>query len=143
MKPFTMESVLNYRKQLEDIAQQKLSVEQNKEKKLLQKKESVNAELKNLYGTLESLHAEGITVQMLLLYEMRINVVREQLSLLHDELSVLKTQVNKRRKELLKASQDKRILEKLKKQQNLAYKKYMDKKEATMLDETAVLFYDR
>jgi len=38
---------------------------------------------------------------------------------------------------------DKKALEKLKERQNLAYKKYRDKKEAAMLDEIAVLRYSR
>ena len=44
---------------------------------------------------------------------------------------------------LLKASKDRKIIEKLEEQQNAAYKKYLEKLEAGMLDEIAVLSRER
>ena len=48
-----------------------------------------------------------------------------------------------KRQVLVKASTDRRILEKLRDQQNTNYRQYLDRKETEMLDEIAVLSHER
>jgi flagellar FliJ protein len=50
--------------------------------------------------------------------------------------------VEKKRQHLLQASKNRKIIEKLEEQQNAAYKKHLDKLEAGMLDEIAVLSHE-
>jgi flagellar FliJ protein len=143
MKPFSMEPVLRYRKQLEDVAQQKLftSLEQEAavHMQLLQAKKS----LKKLYADLTLERTQGTTVDRLLLFENRIPVEQQEIEKLQAELTKQKEVVARKRRHLIQASQDKKALEKLKERQNLAYKKYLNKKEAAMLDEIAVLRHER
>ncbi len=143
MKPFSMEPVLRYRQQLEDEARQKLFAS-------LKKEEEIHAELKRTTDSLTGLYADltfertqGTTVDRLLLFEHQIVFKQEKIDLLQTDLEKQEQVVERRRRHLLQASQDKKALEKLKEQQNLAYKKYRDKKEAIMLDEIAVLRYGR
>ncbi len=143
MKPFSMEPVLRYRQQLEDEARQKLFTS-------LKKEEEIRAELKRTTKALTALYADltlertqGTTVDRLLLFEHQTVVKQEEINLLQTDLEKQEQVVERRRRHLLQASQDKKALEKLKEQQNLAYKKYRDKKEAIMLDEIAVLRYGR
>ncbi len=143
MKPFSMEPVLRYRQQLEDEARQKLFAD-------LEKEEEIRAELKRTADSLSGLYADltlernqGTTVDRLLLFENHMVIKQEKIELLQADLEKQEKVVERRRRHLLQTSQDKKALEKLKERQNLAYKKYRDKKEAAMLDEIAVLRYSR
>jgi flagellar FliJ protein len=143
MKPFTMEPVLNYRQQLEDVAKQKLHAALEEEDALLQQITAVKDALTDLFRRLETARTKGTTVDMLVLFENRIVITNEQLTKMQKEHVILKQKIKRRRKELLSTSKDRKILEKLRDQQNLAYRKYIDKKENAALDEIAVLFHER
>jgi len=143
MKPFSMEPVLRYRKQLEDVAQQKLFTSLEQEAKIQTKLLQAKERLKKLYADLTLERTQGTTVDRLLLFENRIPVEQQEIKELQTELEKQKKVVDRRRRHLVQASQDKKALEKLKERQNLAYKKYLDKKEATMLDEIAILRHGR
>lgn len=143
MKPFSMEPVLRYRKQLEDVAQQKLFTSLEQEARIQTKLLQAKDRLKKLYANLSLERAQGTTIDRLLLFENRIPVEQQEIGELQTEFEKQKKVVDRRRRHLLQASQDKKALKKLKERQNLAYKKYLDKKEAAMLDEIAVLRYGR
>ena len=138
-----MEPVLRYRKQLEDVAQQKLFTSLEQEAKIQTKLLQAKERLKKLYADLTLERTQGTTVDRLLLFENRIPVEQQEIKELQTELEKQKKVVDRRRRHLVQASQDKKALEKLKERQNLAYKKYLDKKEATMLDEIAILRHGR
>jgi flagellar FliJ protein len=143
MKPFTMHAVLKYRQQLEDVARQKLyqalEVEARMHEALLQ----IKAELAELYNSLQKDKEQGTTVDRLILFDHRIELVKELAALRHNELEKQQVQVAKKRQQLVKASKDRKIMEKLREQQNAAYAQYLEKKETIMLDEIAVLSYAR
>ena len=143
MKPFTMESVLRYRKQLADEARQKLFAGRKKESEIQQKLSRAEETLSELYAALAGETTRGTTVDRLLLFENRILILQETLKNLLVKLEEQKKEVARRRRRLLQAGQDQKALEKLKEKQNLAYKQYRDKKEAAMLDEIAVLRHGR
>jgi flagellar FliJ protein len=44
---------------------------------------------------------------------------------------------------LIKRSKERKVMEKLKTRQNQAWRAHLDKKEAAMLDEIAVIFHER
>ncbi len=142
MKPFTMESVLTYRQQLEDAARQELFKALEQETAVCKQLEEVEQELATLYHGLEQ-ERHSTTAERLILYERRMDIVRGQLAELREELSRRQEQVRRRRRHLLKASQERKVLEKLREQQNRNYRNYLDRKEALMLDEIAVLFHER
>lgn len=143
MKPFSMEPVLRYRQQLEDEARRKLFTSLEKEEKIRNELNRLLEQLSTLYTDLSNERTHGTTVDRLLLFERSIVLQQEQIVSLQTALEDQERVVERRRRHLLQASQDKKALEKLKERQNLAYKKYRDKKENAMLDEIAVLRYGR
>ncbi len=143
MKPFSMEPVLRYRKQLEDEARQKLFISQKKETEIRGQLEAAKQVMATLYADLEREKTEGTTSDRLLLYENRIHLEQEKVVELQEKLSRQQEEVARRRRRLLHASQEKKGLEKLKQRQNMAYKKFIEHQEAAMLDEIAVLRHDR
>ena len=143
MKPFSMEPVLRYRKQLEDEARQKLFISRKKEAEISRQVEETKQVITELYANLECEKRDGTTVDRLLLYENRILLEQKRLLELQEKLIQQQKEVARRRRRLLHAGQDKKGLEKLKEKQNLAYKQFRERQEAAMLDEIAVLRHDR
>jgi len=143
MKPFALHAVLKYRRQLVDAAQKRLFQAQEKEAKLKEALRLVEEELAELYAGLQRENEQGITVDRLVLFDHRIDLVKEQVARRKTELEKQQLLVAQKRQQLVKASKDRKIIEKLEEQQNAAYKKYIEKKEAGMLDEIAVLSHER
>lgn len=143
MKPFTLHAVLKYRHQLEDQALQSLAQALEEETRLRQAFHQVEEELAELYHDLQRDKEQGTTVDRLILFDQRIDLVKTQVAERQTALEKQQLQVNKRRQQLLKASKDRKVIEKLKEQQNAAYKHHLDKLEAGMLDEIAVLSHER
>lgn len=143
MKPFTLHAVLKYRHQLEDQALQSLAQALEVETRLRLSLHQVEEELAELYHDLQRDKEQGTTVDRLILFDQRIDLVKTQVAERRTALEKQQLQVNKRRQQLLKASKDRKVIEKLKEQQNAAYKHHLDKLEAGMLDEIAVLSHER
>lgn len=143
MKPFTMHAVLKYRHQLEDAALQGLHQALEVEARLLEALFQADAELTELYAGLQQNKDQGTTVDRLLQFDYRIEVVKQQVELRRNELQKQQVQVANKRQQLVKASKDRKIMEKLQEQQNAAYGKFLEKKELGMLDEIAVLSHER
>jgi flagellar FliJ protein len=143
MKPFALHAVLKYRRQLEDSARQQLFQALEVEARLQETLFQVEAELADLYAGLQQDKEQGTTVDRLVLFGYRIDLVKDQVKLRRAELHKQQTQVAKKRQLLVKASKDRKVIEKLQEQQNAAYKLYVEKKEAAMLDEIAVLSHER
>lgn len=143
MKPFSMQAVLKYRQQLEDAAKQKFFQALEEERRLKEALRQTNEELAELYLSLKHDQDQGTTVDRLILFDRRIELVKEQVVLRQNELAKQQFQVAKHRKHLVQASKERKIMEKLREQQNAAYAHYLDKLETGMLDEIAVLSHER
>ena len=143
MKPFALPSVLRYRRQLEDAARQELHRALQAEARLLETLARVQADLAELYAGLDRDRAEGTTADRLVLFAHRISLVREQEQRRLKDVARQRQQVEQKRQVLVKASTDRRILEKLRDQQNANYRQYLDRKETAMLDEIAILSHER
>lgn len=143
MKPFALGAVLKYRKQLEDMARQQLHQAVEAEVRLVEALNAVQEDLAGLYTGLAADQERGTTVDRLILYDYRIALVKEQMQLRKKELQKQQVQVEKMRQALVKASKNRKVMEKLREQQTAAYKKYLEKKESNMLDEIAVLSHER
>ena len=59
------------------------------------------------------------------------------------ELSKRHEKAESERDILLKRSKEKQAMEKLKEKQNAAYRYYLNKKEAALLDEIAIIYHDK
>ena len=143
MKPFALGAVLRYRRQLEDAARRELHQALQAEARLRTALRHAQAELAELYAGLERDQARGTTADQLLLYEHRIDLVREQEQRRQRDVARQQEQVAQQRQLLIKASTDRKVLEKLREQQDAAYRRHLERKETEMLDEIAVLSHER
>jgi len=138
-----MHAVLKYRRQLEDTARQELYRALEVEARLTEALLQVEEELTDLYGDQQRDQEQGTTVDRLLLFDHRIDLVKEQVALRRGELEKQQVQVANKRQQLVKASKGRKIMEKLQEQQDAAYARFLEKKELAMLDEIAVLSHER
>ena len=139
MKPFRLDSILDYRKRLEDIAQNRLS-EAKRQQELVQKKlTSETQQLSILINKTEELQSKPISILDLINYENRITYSKNNIEAIKKKLSEKNEIMDRERLHLLEKSRDRKILEKLKTQQNASWKQYLDKKEMAMLDEIAIV----
>ncbi len=143
MKPFSLHAVRKFRKQLETRALQNLSQAMEIERQLQDALDATESELNDLYEALQVDKAQGTSVDRLIMFDQRIDWVKEQVHQRKKALEKQQGQVAKQRQNLLRASKDRKIIEKMEEQQNAAYKKHLEKLEAGMLDEIAVLSHER
>jgi flagellar protein FliJ len=143
MKPFTLDTVLQHRKSLEDQAAHLLVKAQEEEKSvqlLLNKEEEV---LKVLINTLAHEQTLGIEVVKLARFEQRIILINKQIQALQTLLQKKKEGTNRAHEHLIAKSKDRKIMETLQQKQDEAWRHYLNKKETTALDEIAVIFHNR
>ena len=105
--------------------------------------DATRQDLEHLIRTLEEKQKKGILALELSRFEERIQYGRTHVQLLKNTLEEKQIIVRRRRKTLLEKAKDHKVLNTLKEQQNKAWKNYLDKKEAAMLDEIAILHHDR
>lgn len=142
-KPFRLDSILMYRKRLENLAQEQYIQAQAAAEKASQSLDRARRELVGLIHSLEERQRAGIMAQDLGRFEARIAYDRRQVQLLENILSERQETSQRRRAQLLEKARDYQVLNTLKEKQNLAWKTYLDKKESAMLDEIAILRHDR
>ncbi len=142
MKPFALHAVLAYRKRLEDNARQRLldakKVMEVIANKLREEQESFAA----LIEKTERLKMEGINILELVLYEEQITRGEGNIEAIEKNLRDKTEIVQREQQNLLRRAKDRRIMERLKERQDLAWKGYLDKKELAMLDELAITRHD-
>ncbi len=142
-KPFTLDSVLSYRKRQESVAQEKFVLAEiavSKASEMLAKEEH---DLQALIHNLEKEQEAGIFAMDLARYQNRIEVGRAEVVRLRKILEEKRDIAVKKRQRLLEKAKEHKVLKTLKEQQNQSWREYLDKKEAAMLDEIAILHHDR
>jgi len=142
MKPFTLQAVLDYRKRLEDIAQHRLVEAKKVEETIRKKLKDEMSALELFINETEALQAKGIGITELIRYEERITAQKQNILAIKKNLSEKSELVEKEHQHLIQRSKERQIMERLKETQNIAWKKYVDKKEAAMLDEIATTRHD-
>jgi flagellar FliJ protein len=137
MKPFSLQTVLNYRKRLEDIAQHRL-IEAKKVQETIEKKLSaeINA-LAIFIAETEKLQNEGIGITELIRYEESITSQKNNIRAIKKNLTEKCQLVQNEQQNLIHRSKERQIMERLKQTQNKAWQSYLNKKEAALLDEIA------
>ncbi len=141
MQAFKLDTVLNIRRQAEDKARQFLFAAMEKEQEADRVLRERKGELEDLYQTLQRHYSRGTSVPQLELIENWISVVKQNIIQAEKNVIAAQRQTENRRQKLLKASKDTKIMEKMKEQQNNAYREHLNKKERAMLDELAVLHH--
>lgn len=142
MKPFGLDAVLDYRKRLEELAQQRFFQAQKIRDTIELKLTAEQQLLSQLISTVAQKQKEGIDIMELIFFEERITYVQNNVRSIETTLAEKTENVRKEHERLVQRSKDRQIMEKLKKQQNNAWQKYLDKKEAAMLDEIAVIKHE-
>lgn len=143
MQPFKLDAVIKFRKQLEDTARQNLFTALEKETEAQAIRTRHQQDRDHLYLRLQQEKEQGTTAPRLIMLENRIALVKEQVSAADQGVQKAEREVESKRKALLKASQDRKVIEKMKEKQNNAYQEHLNKKELAMLDELAVLFHKK
>ena len=137
MKPFSLQTVLDYRKRLEDIAQHRL-IEAKKVQETIEKKLSaeINA-LAIFIAETEKLQTEGIGITELIRYEESITSQKDNIRAIKKNLTEKCQLVQNEQQNLIHRSKERQVMERLKQTRNKAWRAYLNKKEAAMLDEIA------
>ncbi|PIE59713.1 MAG: flagellar export protein FliJ [Desulfobulbus propionicus] len=143
MQPFQLHAVLKYRGQLEDSSRQKLFAAREKRASIQALLNRHQQELETVYTSQREAKEKGTTIAELILLENRVSIVQEYVNETKKSLDKADREVENARKELLLASRNKKIIEKIKDHQDLAYQQFLKKKELAMLDELAVLYYKK
>lgn len=142
MRPFRLNAVLNYRKRLQDIAQNRL-FEAKKTQEIIRKKlESEKNTLSEIIRDSERLQIEGITISELIRFEERITFLKDKIKLVEKTLLEKTELVQKEQQNLIQRSKERQIMLRLKETQDKEWKTFLSKKEAAMLDEMALLRHD-
>ncbi len=142
-KPFSLHSILKFRKRKEDLAQDqflraRLAVEQARDNL-----ETTKQEINSLTTSLEEKQVTGMLVDDLARYEERIQYTQSHIKQLQDTLARKEILAQKKRLHLLEKAKEHKTLTMLKDQQDAAWKEFIEKKEAAILDEIAILHHDR
>lgn len=138
-KPFSLDVVLNYRKRLEDLAKNRFfearQIHASIEKKLIEEKRHLEA----LIVECAHLQSKGVEITKLILFEEHIATRKNNVLAIKKNLDEKKKLVDQAQKVLLKKSQEYQVMERLRDEQNTAWRNHLNKKEAAMLDEVAIM----
>jgi flagellar FliJ protein len=143
MKPFSLDSVLNYRVQLEKIAKNRLFEAEKKRAEALVRLQKEETIFRTLISDLAERQSQGMDVDEMIRYEERITLVKSEVNTLRTTLAEREKAVLRERENTIHKSKERKVMEKLKERQNDAWQQYLDKKEAALLDEIAVIFHER
>lgn len=137
---FRLQPVLRHRELLEDRARQRLATAVQVENELRLALEKGQADLHRLQQELEMRRCHGISVQDLLLFEENIAHRGRLLTALEQDLERARREVEESRQALIRSSQDRRVLEKLKEKREAEARQEATRRETRVLDEIAVQF---
>lgn len=143
MKPFSLETVLKYRKRLEDIAKNRLFEAQSEKMQVQEKLLEEENGYAQLLETIDRRQSEGIDILDLIRYEDHIHFSKNRIIAIKKTLAEKIARVAAEREHLIQRSKERKIMEKLKEQQNKNWREYLDKKEAAQLDEIAIIFHNK
>lgn len=137
-EPFKLQPVLNYRRSLEDQAQQKLAESLQQQRDLEERIGAQHSELADCDAELKRRQQQGLDVAELRLYEDRIAYSRGQIRQLQKQLEILQRRIGQERASLLEAARERQIMEKLKDKQDSAFRREQERKERVLLDEISL-----
>ncbi len=143
MKPFALDTVLKFRQQLENQAKNELFASRQQRESVEMLLNTAKIEYKNLLLEFEVLKNEEIAIEALIQMDSRISFAKKHLIDLEKLLAEKRVVEQKAHTLLVRRTKEKKVLEKLKQTQNAQWQHYLNKKEAAMLDEIAILRHNR
>lgn len=142
MKPFNLDTVLDHRKRLEDIATHRLVEAKRQQKRVKQKLDDGNKHLAALIKKTEKLQNEPISILDLINYENRILYLKKNIDAVQKKLHEKSETTKIEQQNLIEKSKDRQIMANLKDHQNRSWRNHLNKKEVAMLDEIATIRHD-
>ena len=144
MLKFRLEKVLRHRTSMEILAQQELAAAQQEELERRQELAAVGAQLAECQADFERCKSDGLTSQELLIYQRHLERQGERQLACKERWAAAALEVEAKREALVAASQDKRLLEKLKEKKSEEFHRELLSRENNVLDEIAIQqFYKR
>ncbi len=142
-KKFKLQSVLDYRSLREDLARQQLAGAVQRESELLTRLVREQESLEYLQADFDERQRQGMAPHEFALHSdhisYKVKVVAEAL----EEWEAAREEVEERRRTLGEASQEKKLLEKVKERQLSEWDAEQRRREMVFLDEIAVQHYKR
>jgi flagellar FliJ protein len=135
---FKLESVLNYRQILEDQAQQALAESQQERLRLERQSIQLKERLLAVDRELKKRQLQGIGIAELTLYEDQIEHCQRQVKQLEELLVRIRKRIEDQRQELLQASMERQVMEKLKEKMHAEYLRAEARAETSLLDEISL-----
>lgn len=139
MKPFSLENVLQHRKRQEDIARGKFAEAKEVVETIHQRHQAEQQKLDLLLQEIEERQQQGIDITTLIHYQDHVRQIKENITAIRKTLKEKEKLLAQTQQNLLDKVKEKQIMEQLKEKQNREWQRYLDKKEALMLDEIAVM----
>lgn len=139
MKPFTLHTVLEHRKRQENLAQHRLFEAKKIRQIIADKLELEVNSHRTLIAEAEMKKQEGIEIVALIRIEDKINAIGENIRAIRKNLEDKEKTVELEQANLLVRSKERKVMERLKEEQNRNWQNYLNKKEAAMLDEIAII----
>lgn len=138
-KPFTLDTVLNYRKRLEDVAKNRFFEAKRIHAIIREKLVSEKNILSTVILECEELQINGVEITKLILFEEKISTSQKNILAIEKNIQEKAKLVDQEKANLLMRSREYQVMERLKVEQNDSWRQYLDKKEAAMLDEVAIM----
>lgn len=139
MKPFNLETVLKHRKRTKELAMNRFHQAQNRLNAVKKELEEKRLEYQCLTQRMSTLESQGISVEVHIRYQHRVEFITETIIGLEKKLKKHNEIVIREQKHLLKKSKEQKVMQKLKEKQNAEYQSFINKKESAILDEMAIL----
>jgi flagellar FliJ protein len=139
-RPFKLQTVLNHRQRLEDIAAQRLSAALAREVALQRQLGEKRTAFDQLLGEFTDRQQAGISVHELQVYRLSIQRGQTQLKTLAGQAEQLAREVESCRRQLTEICRKKKLLEKLKEYHQEEQLYQDNQREMAQLDEIALRF---
>ncbi len=141
MKPFRLQSVLDYRQRLEDEAQNALTLCREEQRKLIARRDGEQADVNRLVLECKAAKANQVQLQEIMLYEECLLLKKKQIHIFEQKILEQEKILKQKQEALTKAMQEKRVLEILKEKRAAAEKERLEQQEKKFLDELGGLSF--
>ncbi len=139
MKPFSLDTVLNFRKRRMDEAARRLTkATQTRDAVALKLQEKENV-YKKLLREIDDKRQQGITIELLIMYEDQALFLKKETLAISKTLEEKEQIVINEKNNLIFCAREHKIMSQLKEKQNNAWRQYLKKEETRQLDEIAVI----
>ncbi|CAG37389.1 flagellar export protein FliJ [Desulfotalea psychrophila] len=138
-KPFSLETVLSHRKRRKDATVTRLTTAEKNRTIIAEKLAEKEEGYRNFLQEIENIQLQGVNIERLIMYEGRADYIKHEIAEIKKTLLNKEKIVHQERKNLSHCAREHKIMCQLKEKQNLAWRQFINKKEAAVLDEIAIM----